>query len=384
MKQQLCNLKETVSWAVETLEQHPERDLAAAVKAVRGGASRRYPVVYVGYPHNPDDKWEFEHIFQLPELSIADNEERSCAEKILAMLRPLDMHNPIELVFNLGVGPGTFPAVLGAELSAECGMVAIPLPNIDSVIERIPVDWENSIEVVKMRQFIEFIKNHLPCRFKIAMPDSQGVFNIVHALLGDQAFFAPLDNPEKFDKLCSIVTNFLIEAHQKFKVWIGNEYLSTLNREIDYIAECSVNLVSADFYFEHLLKYDLLLAAELPEIHLHPCSGPHVFKATLENLPNLRVLEAGFVSCAVAGSIGVNEALTLMDNHPYWLKIGQELPAGREFETIITDLDRYRKNNRLTFGYTGMHWQRKDIPDIRNLHLKIDQYWDENIRKIQK
>jgi hypothetical protein len=36
-----------------------------------------------------------------------------------------------------------------------------------------------------------------------------------------------------------------------------------------------------------------------------------------------------------------------------------------------------RDNPRLTFGYTGMHWRKSDEELIRELHRRLDDYWQE-------
>jgi hypothetical protein len=99
-----------------------------------------------------------------------------------------------------------------------------------------------------------------------------------------------------------------------------------------------------------------------------------VFHATLRGLP-VNATEAGFIDRAFAGAISVDDALAAIGDHPILLFIGQELPAGREYEFICRDLDRYAGNPRLLFAYTGMHWRRRDRPLIRDIHRRLDAYW---------
>lgn len=80
-----------------------------------------------------------------------------------------------------------------------------------------------------------------------------------------------------------------------------------------------------------------------------------------------------------AGSIKVEDALKAIGKQNIILNIGQELPENREYEFIQKDLDLAKSNNRLLFGYTGMHFREKDIPKILSIHDRLDEYWEKNI-----
>jgi hypothetical protein len=98
---------------------------------------------------------------------------------------------------------------------------------------------------------------------------------------------------------------------------------------------------------------------------------------TLRELPNVIYTEAGNVEKTAAGAISVPEALREIGDRPIILVIGQELPPGQEEAFIRRDLDLARDNPRLTFGYTGMHWRKSDEELIRELHRRLDDYWQE-------
>ena len=208
------------------------------------------------------------------------------------------------------------------------------------------------------------------------MPDTQGPFNIAHAVLGTNVFFAPYDNPEKFRAFMQRITRHWREVQHQVRTWIGENRLDFFNGKITVLAECSVNLVSTEFYEEFILEHDLAAVEGVTHLHLHPCSGPHVFYATLKHIPNITVTEAGSMEHRMAaGAISVDDALTEIGDRPIMLSIGQELPEGREFEFIKKDIDRYADNKRLVFGYSGSHWLRKDRNEIRDLHRKVDEYF---------
>ena len=128
-------------------------------------------------------------------------------------------------------------------------------------------------------------------------------------------------------------------------------------------------------YREFILPFDLRAAEEFGRLRVHTCSGPHVFHATLESLPNILATEAGCIAKTAAGYTPVDEAIAAVGDRPIILNIGQELPEGREYEFIRGDFDRYATNKHLLFGYTGMHWRKKDRPLIRDIHRRLNEYW---------
>ena len=229
-----------------------------------------------------------------------------------------------------------------------------------------------------MLEKINIINSLTPDTLKIARPDTQGPFNIAHCLVGEEALIEAYLAPDRFHQLMAKVTDFWIQAVMLLKEAIGKEREAVCDRVIR-IAECSVNLVSPEMYKEFILPYDLKIAEVYGAPGIHTCSGPHVFYGTLENIPGMIYTEAGYISCAVAGHTKVDEAMTALHGKPVLLNIGQELPDGRELETILTDFDRYSETKRLLFSYTGMHWRKKDRPLIRDVHNAADEFWRVNL-----
>ncbi len=140
-----------------------------------------------------------------------------------------------------------------------------------------------------------------------------------------------------------------------------------------------MNLVSTETYNEHILAHDMKIMEHYGSIRIHPCSGPHVMRATLEGLPEIIYTEAGLIAKTAAGSQSAADALDILGDRAIILSIGQEPPEGEEFESICDDLKLYRRSVRLLFSYTGMHWRIKDRPLIRQIHSQLDAWWDANI-----
>jgi hypothetical protein len=57
------------------------------------------------------------------------------------------------------------------------------------------------------------------------------------------------------------------------------------------------------------------------------------------------------------------------------LSIGEELPAGDEEAIMCRLFDLAVCNPRLTFSFTGLGWKKEDEPAMRDLHLRMNEYY---------
>jgi len=356
----------------EVLAAHPERRTDIAEAAIMKGELRRYPVLYLG--HAPDDD-----VTPSPTKPLSPDPEERLLERLRGLSGPLEMHNPICPRIGLGNGTGTIAASFGIELDPGLGYTPKGERLIDELLAEGMPDPEVSGVIPQMRADIEAALTLTPDWIEIAPPDMQGPFNIAHMLLGTDAFTLPMVEPDKFYRLMSIITEFFLALDANLHCWIGPARFPKFPTCTGRIAECSVNMMSAKTYEKYILPHDLRIATQRGHVTIHPCSGPHVFRATLNNLPNVVYSEAGFIEKAYAGSIGVDDALHEIGDRTVILGIGQELPEGQEEEFIRCDLDRARTNPRLMFAYTGMHWRSKDQEQIKQMHLRLDDYWERTI-----
>lgn len=359
------------------LRDHPERDALLAHRAAAAGQRRKYPVFYLNHLVTPDDKDVPSDEFELPEVKMKTGTEADLAREIVQALTPLKMLNPVQPCLGLGKGTGTLVTAFGIPLNPEAGYTPAYSITLEKALSMAPPDPQTSGLMTEMRQRIELIQKHIPrgSGIYIGLPDMQGPFNLAHAVLGNEALTGPYTDPERFDAFMSRMADFWIAAARNLLSWIGTDWLNPSTLPLR-IAECSVNLVSTAMYEKFILPHDLKLLRAFDRLAIHPCSGPHVFHATLKNIPNVVATEAGFIAKTAAGSISVDEALAAIGDRPILLSIGQELPVGEEREFIRRDLDRYAKNPRLLFSYTGMHWRIKDRPRIREIHRQLDEHWE--------
>lgn len=367
-------IADAVGHLAEQLGRHPERRIDVAEDYAMRGEARPYPVIYLGRQADISAGEVMERR-PVPRLSP---EERLLGN-LRGMTNSLAMLNPIRPRVGLGIGIGSLPAAFGLQIDEELGYSPIGSIPIDELLERGVPDTASSGYAHRMREDIEAALAYTPEWMEIGPPDMQGPFNIAHMLLGDDAFIAPHEEPDKFHRLMSIITDFYMATDALMREWIGARF-PKFPGSGRRIAECSVNLVSTQFYLDFILRHDRRIVDHYGTIGIHPCSGPHVFYATLRSLPNVVYTEAGAIDRAAAGAITVADALKEVGDRTIILSIGQELPEGREEEFIRRDLDLARENPRLLFGYTGMHWKKRDEDAIRDLHLRLDDYWERHVR----
>jgi hypothetical protein len=354
-----------------TLDAHPECRADLAFEAALVGRPRKHAVFYLG---------------RFPDLAAGEGKyappppPRTPEERLLEWLKsapgPVASLNPIEAIRMVGKGPGTMAASFGIWLNPEIGFTPHGTRPLADVLRDGLPNPETSGVFPEMREDIEATKALTPPWLQIALPDMQGLFNIAHNILGDEVFLAPLTEPEEWDRFMALLSDYFIAAHQTLVSWIGPERLATHPAKLHRLAECSVNMVSRDFYEEHVLRFDRKIAEYYGEVAIHPCSGPHVFHVTLEKLPGVVYTEAGTIlNPTAAGSISAEAALTAIGDRPIALAIGEELAAGEEEAGMRRLLGLAARTSRLTFTFCGLGWKKADEPAMIELHKKMNEYF---------
>lgn len=369
---ELIPVKEAADCFKAELDAHPECRADLRAEAAFRGRPYRHAVFNLG---------------RFPDIARGEGKpapppppqspEQRLLEYLQGAAAPAKMLNPITPVRSVGRGTGTLPASFGIRLNPELGFTPEGnRPLADVLRDGLP-NPETSGIFPEMREDIEATKALAPPWLKLALPDMQGPFNIAHMILGDDAFVAPITEPEAWKAFMHLVTEFFISAHRTLTRWIGPERLCTLPFHLHRIAECSVNMVSRAFYLEHVLEYDQRIAEYFGEVAIHPCSGPHVFRATLEHLPNVVYTEAGhMINPMTAGSIKVDDALAAIGSRPIVLCVGEEMPAGGEEAVMRRWLGVAARNTRVMCGgFCGLGWKQADEPAMRELHRRMNEYY---------
>jgi len=375
----LRTLNDAVKFFEDTMAARPERDAMAALEAAWRGERPRYPAFSINYRIDPSDKSDSEPLFTIPERNFKDDAEGQLAECIINSLAVLDTHNSVSrcLVLEGSRSPADLVPSFGIPLDDSGGAPAYTLSLEEAL--KLPAPEPKTAGLMPIfRKSAARLRELAPPSFKIGVPDMQGPYNLAHAMIGNDAFTGPYTDPEQYHQFMSRITDFWIEARKLLVQWIGKDRLP-INASVPRIAECSVNMVSEEFYKEYILPYDLRISREFGSVLIHPCSGEHVFKATFENLP-VAATEAGMMIAQMASPVvSVNRAIEIVGTRPAVISVGQELPAAREeaFKILAEDIETTLSNPRVHLNsYTGLFWRKKDRPMIRELHLELDRLWE--------
>lgn len=360
----------------EVLAKHPERNGEWIAEAAWEGRTRPWPGLYLGHQYNPADPSP--PPATVPGVRMPDSPEGRLARAVVGLLGPLELLNPIRRCLGLGRGTGTLVTAFGISLNSECGDTPAFVRSMSEVMAEPPQNPATAGLMPEMLERIEFLKEQLPPKYSIALPDLQGPFNLMHAIAGDDALTGPYENPELFERFMARIADYWLAARGLLMKRIGAARLPFEELRAARIAECSVNLVSPDTYLKHILPHDLRIAAEAGRVAVHTCSGPHVFRATLAHLP-VAATEAGRIPCAVAGYTEVDDALAALRGTTVLLNVGQELPDDFEeaYQFVLRDFDRYAEHRSMLFSYTGMQWRVADRPRMVALHRRLDAVWAE-------
>ncbi len=344
------------------LSAHPECDARLAEPFIRKNALRPHPLVTI-----------------TPAYSAPGPKSTTMEERVLAAIigcqSPIEMLNPTATTLHLGRGPGTLAACFGVPMDAKNGYTAYGARPIEEVLaEGMPSVTDSGI-IPEMREHIETILRTAPDFIQIAPPDTQGPFNIAHMVLGDEVFITPYTDPDLFDEFMAMVTDFYIAFYKTVRGWIGEDRYTCIANSRCRLRECSCNLISADMYLEHVLKHDIRIANFFGEVCMHPCSGRHVFKATLDALPGIVYHEAMPFDGALAPSITVEEAVEMIGNRPIQLASSRDVRMKSAEAVIIKDFDINMQHPAFTFFYGIQDATPEDKDAIRAMHARINEAW---------
>lgn len=131
----------------------------------------------------------------------------------------------------------------------------------------------------ELEEYVAFFKENAPDFVRMQIPDIQGPFNNAHLIRGNDILFDFYDAPELVDLLLSKVTDYLIDLAKRMQTvcdmdpnffcdwggwWKGHARISN----------CSLHMISTEFYTEFIQKYDQKFLDALGGGRIHYC-GTH-------------------------------------------------------------------------------------------------------------
>lgn len=163
-----------------------------------------------------------------------------------------------------------------------------PLKRIEDV-DRLPKPGLQSGLYAKIEEYTSYFMKHLPEGVCVQHPDIQSPFNTAHLIRGDDIFTDFYDDTEAVGKLLDRVTDYMIELvpHLKSRISLKNGWFydwGGLWKGSIRISNCSMQMISPEFYAEHVLPRDIRLMTALGGGRMHYCGRTgEVIKAFFRN-----------------------------------------------------------------------------------------------------
>ena len=239
------------------------------------------------------------------------------------------------------------PQVLGARLSDD-QVDALRLPDLDTH----PL-WQRV-----QRQIDGFLQTYGYVESAINL---MGIQNIALDLRGDELFCDYYDEEsDRKERLLGIITDLSLDIGRRlYKVSsvVSGGVTSIVKQVCPAVyltSNCSVTMISADQYREHLLPYDVRLAEAFPCFGIHHCGGnmETAIEAYLQ-VPNLRFLEIGAGSDLnrIAQAVGERDILSCIRYSPVALKTDTPAEIRRRTEAAIAA---FGSDAKLCFSCVGI------------------------------
>lgn len=144
----------------------------------------------------------------------------------------------------------------------------------------------------QLKEFTSCFLENMPSGMQIQPPDLQSPFNCSNLIRGTDIFLDFYDNPEALNALLDIVTDYLIELAPFWKSMINSETEWFLDYGVLWkggarISNCSMHMISPEFYRKHVLERDVRFFKEVGGGRIHYCGTNTDVINDFFKIPNL-------------------------------------------------------------------------------------------------
>jgi uroporphyrinogen-III decarboxylase len=128
----------------------------------------------------------------------------------------------------------------------------------------------------RLAEYTHYFREHMPGGMRIQPPDLQSPFNCAHLIRGNDILTDFIDNPRAVDALLDVVTDYLVALVPHLRAMVDAEdgwFLDygALWKGGARISNCTMQLISPDFYRGHVLARDRRLFQHIGGGRIHYC-----------------------------------------------------------------------------------------------------------------
>jgi hypothetical protein len=251
----------------EDLARH--RASAAACKTMALDPARAAPlfIAYVPVPGLPSHREQVESPARMFEAELARLQAHlDVGDDYLPTLRVQFGTGQVAAAFGcpIHVLEDSLPACGGPALRGTAEVYGLRKPALTA-------GWYG-----KLRDFTDYFLERLPAGAVIQHPDIQSPFNTAHLVRGDGIFTDFYDAPEAVGHLLDLVTDYLVELVPWLKRPISQDAewffdSGMLWKGAARISNCSMQMISPEFYEAHVLPRDARLMRAIGGGRGHYC-----------------------------------------------------------------------------------------------------------------
>lgn len=253
----------------------------------------------------------------------------------------------------IAVPTNSLPAVKSHVMQNAEDIYSMKKPSLDAGMYR------------KLKEYTDIFLENLPEGVHMQHPDIQGPFNTAHLIRGNDILMDFYDAPEAVDALLGMVTDYMIDLVPYLKNMISTDHewffdWGALWKGAARISNCSMHMISTDFYKEHIFKHDVKFFETVGGSRIHYCGSNKDVIDEFFRIPNLKGLD--FV-----GNLDAGELWNIAGKTPKHVTLLKDVGINSKEMNRLISGDWPKKRNIIIISQAG------SIDEAREVLAKLRQ-----------
>jgi uroporphyrinogen-III decarboxylase len=269
-------------------------------QVLKGGKVNTLPLIFWKPRHQTVPGWTYnmnEQFYDKEKMLYAHLEEILDSAK--------NIHDSV-VCLRPNFGTIFIPAILGLSYKVPTNTFAWLTSHLSkNEIKKLSFpDLDYNPMMQRAKEYMQYFQETVPSWIHVYLPDTQGPFDIAHAILGQEIFLAIYDEPELVHDLLDFSTKVYIEVTKRLKKIINEPMNScyhghALARGIfmsnggTRISEDSATLLSPEHIEEFVIPYDCAALKSFGGGFIHYCGKHEYLLEAYLNMKEVRAINLG-------------------------------------------------------------------------------------------